>query len=34
MEPPAPASVLEEVHRLMSETRLPDEDPEQRRENR
>ncbi len=34
MEPPAPASVLEEVHRLMSETRLPNEDPEQRRENR
>jgi len=34
MEPPAPASVLEEVHRLMSETRLPSENPEQRRENR
>ena len=34
MEPPAPASVLEEVHRLMSETHLPNQDPEQRRENR
>ena len=34
MEPPAPASALAEARALMSETHLPDENPEQRRENR